>query len=369
MNKGSKIIPMILFFVLAEFIFAQEKNVSNPPQVEIAGTQLLHFNSKIAKQDYDLYINLPRNYSDANKKFPVLFLLDAQWDFPLVQAIFGEQYFDGFVPDIVVVGITWGGANPNYDLLRRGDFTPSDVKDSQPSGKAPVFLEFIKKELIPFVESNYKVSNDRALMGSSLGGLFTIYAMFSETNLFNKYILTSPALNWDNDFIYNVEKSFAEKKSELPVKLAMAIGGYEDVPMLQKFVDLLKERKYKNLEMQYKVIDGIGHSGSKADGYTRGMQFAYARPDLELDNSILEKYAGTYSVIPNVNVKLAVEDKKLVAYIPQNNYRIVISAASELDFYVKGTYMLIHFQKDESGKITGFNFEQYGGGAFAKKID
>ena len=51
--------------------------------------------------------------------YPVVFLLDAQWDFTLMQSIYGQQYFEGLIPEMVIVGITWGGNTPNYDSLRR----------------------------------------------------------------------------------------------------------------------------------------------------------------------------------------------------------------------------------------------------------
>src|SRR5512133_1702551 len=69
---------------------------SVPPEVTLAGTQLLHISSAITNKDYALYINLPGGYSDTTKTFPVLFLIDAQWDFQLMQAIYGSQYYDGF---------------------------------------------------------------------------------------------------------------------------------------------------------------------------------------------------------------------------------------------------------------------------------
>ena len=368
MNK-SKFNLIIFILVFSVVVYGQDnsgKQVAQPPQVEIAGTQLLHFHSAIVNQEYDLYINLPRDYSDTSKTFPVLYLLDAQWDFPLANAIFGQQYYDGFVPGIVIVGITWGGENPNYDLLRRRDFTPSVVANQQPSGNAKNFLEFIKKELVSFIESKYRVTDDRALMGSSLGGLFTLYAMFNSTNLFNKYILTSPALQWDNGILYKIEKEFSEKNTEIPARLSMEMGGYENYSVLEQFYNILKERNYKGLSIHYKMIEGIGHSGSKADGYTRGMQFVYERPALKLDDSILEQYTGSYEFMPGINVKIDIENSHLVATTP-DNIKIYLYAETENDFSGKGLYFFLHFKKDDSGKVTGFQLETYGGNQFIKK--
>src|SRR5690606_31076537 len=105
--------------------------------------------------------------------------LDSQWDFPLLSSIYGQQYYDGFIPEVIIVGITWGGANPNYDQLRARDLTPPNAVQGVMYGNAANFLGFIKNELTPFVESTFRVKkNDRTLVGSSFGGLFTLYALF-----------------------------------------------------------------------------------------------------------------------------------------------------------------------------------------------
>ena len=135
----------------------------------------------VTGQEYVIHIMLPSKYERSNKRYPVLYLQDSQWDFPLVTALSGQQYFDGFIPEIIIVGITWGDVNPNPDSLRARDYTPTREPRSPQSGGAGKYLSFIKSELIPFVEENYKTDrNDRILMGCSLGGLFTLYALFAE---------------------------------------------------------------------------------------------------------------------------------------------------------------------------------------------
>ena len=351
-------------------MFAQPHNETNiaQPQVEIAGTQMLKIFSSITNQEYVLDINLPQGYDDTTKTFPVLFHIDAQWDFPLVQAVYGQEYYDGFVPGIVIVGITWGGTNPDYDKLRAHDLTPTDVGGKGQHGNAANFLSFIKNELIPFIESKYRVKkDDRALMGSSLGGLFTLYTMFTEPGLFNRFVLTSPAINWDNELMFSIMKKFGEKKDELPAKLFMAIGGYENVPQFQKFADELRAMDLKGLEMQTKVLEGMGHSGGKAEGYSRGLQFVYSYEPLHLASEILDQYVGEYEIGPMGYVKLERENDHLIGSVP-DNLNIVLYAKTETDFYTKGAYLIVHFQKDETGKVTGFQAEQYDGSFVGKKV-
>ncbi len=350
---------------------AQEEitqSVASLPPVTILGTQLQHITSTITGEEYDLYINLPRNYQDQSRTFPVLYLLDGQWDFPLVMSVFGEQYYDGFVPEIVIVGITWRGSNLNYDSLRVRDFTPTTVPQLPHSGNALKFLEFIKKELIPFIEANYRVvPNDRTLVGSSLGGLFTLYALFYENELFNRYILTSPSLQWDNGVLYNFEKSFAVKKSPFPIKLYMAIGEYEGTADFQKFVNHLKERNNSALTLTTRVLDGIGHSGTKAEGYARGLQTVFARPSIRVNPSLLAPYVGSYQINPQLTIKVFVEDDQLVALTPDST-KIILFAETATDFYIKGAYLFVHFKKDETGSVNGFQLQQFNGEMFCKKL-
>ena len=340
------------------------------PPATIAGTQSLSITSSIVGQDFNLYVNLPRDYQDTTKSLPVIYLLDGQWDFPLLNAIFGEEYYDGFVPGVIVVGIAWGGKEPNYDFLRARDLSPTHIDQVPQSGGAPKFLDFLKKELIPFVDSKYRTNkNDRTLVGSSFGGLFTLYALFHETELFNRYILTSPAIGWDNQSIYSFEKEFAEKTSRPPVRVFMAVGGLEgDVDAFEKFVDHLKSKNYKGLEVSSRVLEGMGHSGGKAEGYTRGLQAVFAKPSVKLDRAILEQYVGTYQVGPDIKVKVQVENNSLIAFGPDNS-KIAMVAASDKEFYVNGTYLLVHFKTNEKGKVTGFQLEQYSGQQFVEKID
>ena len=168
------------------------------PAFEIQGSQVRKLTSSIvANQKYVLQMMLPANYENSNKKFPVLYLMDLQWDFPLLTALYGQQYYDGFIPEMIIVGVTWGGTKPNPDSLRARDYTPTTEARSPQSGGAQQYLSALKNEVFPFIETNYKADkNDRALIGCSLGGLFTLYALFTEPGLFQRYVAATPAIGW-----------------------------------------------------------------------------------------------------------------------------------------------------------------------------
>lgn len=359
----------VLLSLVGTALYAQKTDVTTTvPQVKIAGTQVLSITSSITNEKYDLYVNLPRNYGDTSKTFPVAYLLDAQWDFPLVQAIYGSQYYDGFVPSMVVVGITWSGENANADSLRAVDFTPTQVGYGPQTGGGPKFLQFIKTELIPFIESKYRVNNDRTLTGSSLGGLFTLYTLFHETTLFKRYVLTSPVLSWDNGVPYSYEKDFAEKKMAIPARVFMGVGAYEDTTTFLNFVQLLKSRNYPGLSLEGRVLPGVGHSGTKALGYTWGLQSVFEPPAYRIEPPTLEQCVGTYRGPMGDTFRLTAEGDHLVTMLPGMG-KVSLYAEDDSHFYARGFLLRVHFERNGDGKVTSARFEMYSGSGTVQKID
>jgi predicted alpha/beta superfamily hydrolase len=59
---------------------------------------------------------------------------------------------------MIIVGITWGGSNPNYDQLSMSDLSPTAIAQIPGKGQGEAFLKFLKTELLPFVEKNYPAS-------------------------------------------------------------------------------------------------------------------------------------------------------------------------------------------------------------------
>jgi predicted alpha/beta superfamily hydrolase len=351
------------------------QNSSEPPpkqvmaaEVTIPNTQSIIIHSPIDNQDYVLNINLPSGYEKSTAAYPVLYVLDGQWDFPLLSAIYGEQYFDGFIPGVITVGITWGGNDPNYDKLRARDFTPSSPDGSANWGNAAKFLAVIREELIPMIDAAFRtVKTDRTLMGSSLGGLFTLYTLFNATELFSRYVLTSPAFQWDNSNLFNYEKEYAQKRSTIPVRLFMGIGGLEPgVPAFEsQLVSHLKGAKYKGLQMETLVMENTGHSGTKAEGYTRGLQWAFARPSIAFVPAVLDPYTGTYASTSDT-IRISREKDHLVA--SAHGRQFILNAESLDDYYVKGIFAKLHFRKPNDGKIEGVELHLFSNDEYLKKI-
>jgi predicted alpha/beta superfamily hydrolase len=363
---------LVLFFSIA-WIYCSAQF----PRAEIPGTQVRTITSSVIPgQEYKLQIMLPGGYSSSNKKYPVVYLMDSQWDFPLVTALYGEQYYDGFIPELIVVGVTWGGTNPNADSLRARDYTPSREARLPQSGGAANFLLFMKTELFPFIESNYKADkNDRALMGCSLGGLFTLYALFAEPGLFQRYVATSPAFGWDREVIYQYEKKYFETlptgqagKTAANARLYMVMGGVErNLPGYEKWVKHLNNRNYTSLKIGSRVLDNTGHSGTKGEGFARGLQYAYERPNITLDDVSIKKYTGSYRNKNGNTIELK-KDGTGISFFFNPNSKYELKAANETDFYSDAEFFNIKFRKDDSGHVTGFDLMRWGNAQLFEKI-
>jgi enterochelin esterase-like enzyme len=115
------------------------------------------------------------------------------------------------------------------------------------------------------------------LAGHSFGGLFTLYALFTDPSLFWGYLAGSPAIQWDHDLLVKQEAAFAAQHKELPVRLYLGVGGAE--PLVTpgvSFVRTLAERHYGGLHWDGRVIEGERHSGVKPELYNRGLRFLFS---------------------------------------------------------------------------------------------
>jgi predicted alpha/beta superfamily hydrolase len=147
------------------------------------------------------------------------------------------------------------------------------------SGGAAAFLNFILKELIPFIEANYRASpTDRALLGYSHGGLFTLYALFHAPGAFQRYCAGSPSLNWDNGILFACEADFPRQHKDLAAKLFMSCGGSEGAEMIKNMEQMagqLRSRKYPSLRLATHVFADESHSSGYAGTISRALREIY----------------------------------------------------------------------------------------------
>jgi len=236
-------------------------------------TQVIPIHSKITGRNHELVVVFPSSYaSSPDKKYPVLYYLDAYWDTPLLVSTYGNLVYDNVVPEFIMVGLSYP-STASYDKERRLDYTFTAV-DKQ-SGKGDLFLDFIKQEVAPFIESKYRgEKTDRVLSGNSLGGLFTITAAYKAPGFFSGFIALSPAAAWDQNVLVKLDEDYGKKNKSLPGRMFISYGSteYADFrnPIIQ-FQKQLAARQYQGLDLLNYSMDGLDHTSVKGDGYVRGL--------------------------------------------------------------------------------------------------
>ena len=114
------------------------------------------------------------------------------------------------------------------------------------------------------------------VIGHSFGGLFTLYAMFTDPSLFWGYLAGSPDILFANNFLVRQEEEFAKAHKDLPVRIFFATGGGESfVTSRIAFVRTFAGRNYNGLHWDARVIEGEGHASAKPEFYSLGLRFLF----------------------------------------------------------------------------------------------
>lgn len=247
----------------------------------LSNTQRIKMTSELTGYDHELIVFLPNSYENSpEKSYPVLYFADAYWDMPLLYSIHGQLTYDNVIPELIMVGFSYAGDDVNYGSLRSRDLSPTTLNEvNSASGQAPQFLAFIEQTVIPYIESEFRADpQQRALSGSSLGGLFTLYAMYEKPELFKRYIAISPAAGWDKGYLLERDNVYASLHQALPVRLFLSYGSAEYKPFRDPIIDLQKklaQRDYRNFALLNYIIKGERHSGVKSEGYSRGLRWVF----------------------------------------------------------------------------------------------
>lgn len=234
-------------------------------------------------RDYDLYVRYPDSYHEEknrDRRYPVIYICDAQWDFFLISGIYPTLRFDEKIEESILVGMAWGGRTNNYWMYRGIDYTPAPMAGRNPQGGgAEKTLAALKSEIIPWVESHIRADpRRRILTGSSYGGLFVLYSLLNEPDLFSGYIAPTPALVYADRFLTRMEATTAGKRKPARGRLFLTAGELESREWRQAVLDFeraLASRKNDGLVIKTAIIPGEGHSSQKAEAYTRGLTFVF----------------------------------------------------------------------------------------------
>lgn len=250
------------------------------PRVEIKDTEVRSLKSKYVDQEYKINIFFPKDYKKETDRYPVVYVLDAEYNFGCVAYIARRLIKNKDIPKVLLVGIAYDTTYEDFYDKRSRDLTPFSKIHGYKTGGAKSFTLFIQNELIPFIDKSYRtIPEDRTIVGHSFGGLYCSYVLFQHHNLFNRYIIVCPSLWYSDKVVFEYEEKFAVKHQDLAASIYLAAGEDESLRIrnnTQLLGNKLRERDYPNLHLKASIVEGENHRSLFPYAFTRGMRFIFA---------------------------------------------------------------------------------------------
>lgn len=246
---------IILGVLLPCTVFSQELNINLGKRVNLK--------SKILQEDRTILIHLPTNYYNTNKNYPVLYRLDGDTLIMLESILICNRltYIEEKISEFIIITIE----NTN----RARDMWPTNTEYYPKPNKAGAksFQGYLKKEVIPFIENNYRVSKENIICGQSLSSVFVLYSLLTNPEIFDTYIAISGGFPACEDYFTTIYTNAFQNPERFIGKKLFITHGLKDPldpngkihQQLLNFSSYLKEHLDNEILYKYKTYENEGH--------------------------------------------------------------------------------------------------------------
>ncbi|MFN2475667.1 MAG: alpha/beta hydrolase [Chthoniobacterales bacterium] len=215
--------------------------------------------SKAVGETRRINVYLPPGYAEGGeKRFPVLYMPDGgiAEDFLHVAGLVQVGAGNATIRPFILVGIE--------NTERRRDMTgptdnPEDKKIAPRVGGSEAFRKFVRRELMPEVKARYRTTDETAIVGESLAGLFVVETLLLEPNLFDTYIAFDPSLWWNNEHLLKVAPQELERAAKLEKTLYFATSS-DAAQLGQRFSDILTKSAPPSIKSHYEPMPEETHA-------------------------------------------------------------------------------------------------------------
>jgi len=252
---------------MATEILVPSPEFSAPPR-EATDLRRHTVTSELLGGERQLIVFVPEGYeADTERHYPVLYMQDGQNLFdPATAYVPGKDWRvdqtaqqlirEAAIQPVIIVGVYHAGEK------RVDEYTPTrDGK--RHGGKAATYLKALVEVIKPFIDREYRTQTgpwNTALGGSSLGGLFTIYAGIERPDVFGKLAVMSPSAWWDRRMIIRSVNQL-ELKPRQSIWLDIGTGeGLDTIDDTRALRDALIEKGWsENGDLHYVEAEGAVH--------------------------------------------------------------------------------------------------------------
>lgn len=247
-----KSMPWALLFLFATVAVAADEPVPSHETFTVESAAL--------RETRRINVYTPPGYDAAGtRRYPVLYMPDGgiKEDFPHVATTIDTAIRAGEMRPMILVGIE--------NTERRRDVTgPTEVEEDRKIaprvGGSAAFRRFIADELMPEVRRRYRGSDETAILGESLAGLFIVETFFLQPELFDTYIALSPSLWWNNEDLVRRAGERLKARPDLQKTLYLSSANEENIaPVAARLAEVLRANAPAGLRWQYKPRPDLRH--------------------------------------------------------------------------------------------------------------
>ncbi|BDX08323.1 alpha/beta hydrolase [Planctobacterium marinum] len=230
------------------------------------------FEVKNQKQNYYIYVKGPAQ-QEPDKRYPVIYLLDGGITFPMLSAHAHLLQALEELPELIIVGISYGTDDWRQGNARSHDFTlPSENENRKHWGGATEFARFLTQKLIPLIAQKYPTDEaKRLLFGNSLGGQFGLYLATYRPELFYGIIANNPAIHTNTERFLKLPESLSFKGR---VKLFVGAAEHDAARFTAPrkiWQSYWHENSHPNWQLHIQPMPGHSHVSSIPDAFRQGV--------------------------------------------------------------------------------------------------
>ena len=228
----------------------------------------ISFDSKVLNERKTIVVIPPYNYKDRpDEKFPVVYVLDPGNN---LFATFGivNYYSDmlKIMPRMIIVGIVSND--------REKDYLPTPSKEQPTGGGADKFLSFISSELVTLIDSTYRTNSERCIIGHSAGGLFAIYALENQPDLFNSFICIDPSLWYEDQSWVKKMPDFLKNNKDIKKSIFISLSNEKEMGVFP-FIEVLEKYAPEGLKWDYVHYKNETHNSLGFKSICAGFEMIY----------------------------------------------------------------------------------------------
>jgi hypothetical protein len=242
----------------------------------IVRAEKFRIRSAVLNEERELRVAKPINYDKSQAAYPVLYVLDADLNFPFTAEIVRFLAAYQLIPEMIVVGVT------NTD--RNRDMTPSKATEAHEryasAGGADAFLKFLGDEAIPQIEKSYRALPSRTIVGHSLSGLLAVHALLTRPDLFDSYVAISPSLWWNKFEYYDKIQIFYKSRPSLRknVFVSLADESEKEPEQYTRLQDAFEKSAPQDLKVYVQFFKQENHISTAVVSTTNALLKMFSSP-------------------------------------------------------------------------------------------